>query len=104
MNAFAPLAPLKAKLLDEQEDLAADLIEKIGWFRLDRVTSQELADEACRWLKARIDALMVVIEDERRKARPFRDHEWLDAANEVLAIASSHWRRVRMFRDLGVSG
>lgn len=69
------------------EDLAADLIERIGWFRLELVTTPAIADEAARWLSDRITALSAVIEDERKHPSRDRDWEWLAGARLTLAEA-----------------
>lgn len=89
MTAFSALSTLRPKLQAEHEDLAAELIERLDWFRIDRLTTQAVADEASAWLRVRLNALAEVRADELRKPRLERDREWLDGATDVLDLATT---------------
>jgi hypothetical protein len=89
MNQFASLTTLRAELAREQEDLAAELIEKLDRFRIGAITTPQLANEAAAWLSQRMDALSAVMTDEERYPRSERDQDWLDGAAEVLDLATT---------------
>lgn len=102
MNQFAILAPIRAHLAEEQEDLAADLIENIDRFSVAAIETPELAAEALEWLRVRSEALIAVMGDEFHQPRGLRDVEWLAGASEVLsmtnALRGSVGRRLAVLR------
>lgn len=87
MGAFAALAPLQTKLHDEQEDLADELMDKVGEFNLDALTTAVLCDEAKEWLRVRIAAMEAVREDEKSLPTIKWDHEWLGASKAAAKQA-----------------
>lgn len=87
MNAFAALAPLQVKLHDQQEDLCDELMDRVGDFDLDALTTLELCDEATAWLRLRIAAMDAEREDEKAHPMIDWDHEWLGASRSTLKQA-----------------
>lgn len=87
MNAFAALAPLQTQLHDQQEDLADELMDKVGEFNLEALTTPVLCDEAKEWLRVRIAAMEAVREDEKSMPTIQWDHEWLGASKAAAKQA-----------------
>lgn len=100
MTAFAALAPLRAELAVSQETLSEELIDLVGGFRLDAITTLALADEADAWLTKRLLALDAVRADEMKRPADDRDHDWLADAREARARAVQLLGSVRLRRAL----